>query len=364
VPRARLSARARRARENIADGAFCAPDEPEAAAGGLLRLQRTAGNAAVCRLLRDATGSGRPLEEPVRRRMERRFGVDLEAVRVHTGDVAGRAARADGARALAAGNDVVFAPGAYRPTTVGGERLLLHEIAHVAQQRLTGAPRAAPNPVGAEAEAEAEAQSGGPADGRSAPIRERAPANAPQPQHDPALEPEWRRLARASEATTREPGPDSVRAALTSAFGRLRAVLEQSVELLAESEGVGRVRRALVELDAARMTLPEMVVALGEPAVLSRAAREIERLSGALDVVERLTDPRRDLERYGRALEEVAASGSRFAAELPPGPWTSELGSLAGLGGALLRAARARSVAASAGAAPGPGAPEGGPPGD
>src|SRR5262249_11685760 len=158
--------------------------------------------------------------------MERRFGVDLEAVRVHTGEAAGRAAQAGGARALAAGPDVVFAPGAFRPTTVGGERLLLHEMAHVAQQRLAGARETAPKRAGAEAEAEAVAGSGLRVDGRAAPIREPAPADTPQALRDPALEPEWRRLALVCETPTREPGPQVVGEALASTLDRLRAVLE------------------------------------------------------------------------------------------------------------------------------------------
>ena len=332
--------------------------------GDVLRMQRTAGNAAVCRLLRDATGAGRPLDMPLRRQMERRLDVDLEAVRLHIGETAGRAARAGGARALAAGRDVVFAPGAFRPTTVGGERLLLHEMAHVAQQRLAGATETATTPAGAEAEADAVAQSGPSVDGRAAPIRERAPVDAPQAQRDPALEPEWRRLALVCETPTAEPGPHVVGEALTTTLGRLRAVLERSIETLAGSEAARRTRRALEGLETARAMLPEVIAALGDPAALSRAAREMERLSGALSTLERVADPERDLERYGRALEDVVMSGSRLAGELPPGPWSSGLRSLDSLQGALIRAARARLASGSDGGSPPVGAPEAPAPGD
>jgi len=43
-----------------------------------------------------------------------------------------------GAKAFAAGEDIVFAPGRYRPHTGEGGRLLAHELAHVAQQRRGG----------------------------------------------------------------------------------------------------------------------------------------------------------------------------------------------------------------------------------
>lgn len=69
------------------------------------------------------------------------LGTTLHSIRVHDGPTADRAARSVGARAFALGEDLVFARGAYRPETAGGRRLLAHELAHVAQDRLGGTLR-------------------------------------------------------------------------------------------------------------------------------------------------------------------------------------------------------------------------------
>jgi Domain of unknown function (DUF4157) len=123
---------------------------PESAAA----LQRTAGNAAVARMLRqqrDAEGaessgpgpasvqrnavqgvlrgSGRALDDEVRSDMESRLGADFSDVRLHTGPDARRSAAEIGARAYTSGNHVVIGDG-------GADRhTLAHELTHVIQQR-------------------------------------------------------------------------------------------------------------------------------------------------------------------------------------------------------------------------------------
>jgi ribosomal protein S18 acetylase RimI-like enzyme len=122
-------------------------------------------------------GSGRPLPEPVRQKMEGFFGADFSDVRVHVGPEA----PAIGALAFTLGSNLYFAPGQYDPGTPHGQRLLGHELTHVVQQR-AGRVR---NPFGSgvavvqdplmEAEAErmgmraaaqAKPQAGGPLDRR------------------------------------------------------------------------------------------------------------------------------------------------------------------------------------------------------
>lgn len=79
--------------------------------------------------------------------MGARFGHDFSRVRIHTDARAGERARALHAAAYTVGNDIVFAPGRYRPDTGVGRALLAHELAHVVQQRqasLTVAPGRAP----------------------------------------------------------------------------------------------------------------------------------------------------------------------------------------------------------------------------
>src|SRR5262245_26942579 len=77
-------------------------------------------------------GGGEPLEGRGRA-LGQALGV--AGARVHTDARAGAAAAAVGADALAYGGHVGFAGGRYRPGTPGGDLLLAHELAHVAQQR-------------------------------------------------------------------------------------------------------------------------------------------------------------------------------------------------------------------------------------
>lgn len=74
------------------------------------------------------------LPSPLQSRMERSLGSDFDAVRVHTDSNAALAADALGANAFATGRDIYFNRGRYDPRTPHGERLLAHELAHVAQQ--------------------------------------------------------------------------------------------------------------------------------------------------------------------------------------------------------------------------------------
>ncbi len=78
---------------------------------------------------------GQPLDPAVRSFMELRFGNDFSRVRVHTDLIASRSADAVAADAYTVGSDVVFGSGRYAPTGRDGQRLLAHELAHVAQQR-------------------------------------------------------------------------------------------------------------------------------------------------------------------------------------------------------------------------------------
>ncbi|MFD8288739.1 DUF4157 domain-containing protein [Streptomyces lavendulae] len=141
-----------------------APSPPEQAASmvqpaigimtsaALVSLQRTAGNAAAARMLKeqrrdpDTDGGheqpvqrstvhdmlrspGQPLDEPLRTEMEGRLGTDFSDVRLHTGAAAQRAAAEVGARAFTSGNHVVIGDGG------SDKHTLAHELIHVIQQR-------------------------------------------------------------------------------------------------------------------------------------------------------------------------------------------------------------------------------------
>jgi hypothetical protein len=70
--------------------------------------------------------------------MEPRFGHDFSRVRVHTDARVAESARAVNALAYTVGRDVVFGPGHYRPSSLGGRKLLAHELTHVLQQGAGG----------------------------------------------------------------------------------------------------------------------------------------------------------------------------------------------------------------------------------
>jgi hypothetical protein len=94
-----------------------------------------ASEAAAPPVVHEALSSpARPLDPGSRALAEPHIGRDLGDVRVHTDATADRAAHAIGARAFTVGRDIAFAAGEYAPATPTGQRLLLHELAHVAQQ--------------------------------------------------------------------------------------------------------------------------------------------------------------------------------------------------------------------------------------
>jgi hypothetical protein len=77
---------------------------------------------------------GERLADTLRSEFEPFFAHDLSRVRIHTDAPARTAAAELQADAFACGNDIAFAADRFRPGTVGGRRLLAHELAHVVQQ--------------------------------------------------------------------------------------------------------------------------------------------------------------------------------------------------------------------------------------
>jgi hypothetical protein len=95
---------------------------------------------------------GQPLDVGTRAFMEPRFGHDFSGVRVHTDANAAESARAVNALAYTVGQNVVFGAGQYAPYLADGQKLIAHELAHVAQQYQDGGGD------GAESRADAAAQ--------------------------------------------------------------------------------------------------------------------------------------------------------------------------------------------------------------
>lgn len=79
-------------------------------------------------------GAGMPLPQETRDFFEPRFGQDFRQVRVHTGAAAAETASSINARAYTIGQDIVFGPQHYDPTSHAGRLLLAHELTHVVQQ--------------------------------------------------------------------------------------------------------------------------------------------------------------------------------------------------------------------------------------
>jgi hypothetical protein len=104
-------------------------------------------------------GPGTSLPADVRAPFEQRLGQDFSSVRVHTGEPAAALAGVFDAKALADGDELVFAPGRFAPGTTGGRELLAHELSHVAQQR-QGGGSAAPAEARARSAAGTVAQGG------------------------------------------------------------------------------------------------------------------------------------------------------------------------------------------------------------
>jgi hypothetical protein len=126
--------------------------EREIPGSAALEMQRLAGNRATSLMLDGQAGQpaggdtvdvaehirrttgGKPIEEPVQRRLESGLGADLSGVHVHTDANADRLSRAVEAVAFTSGSDIFFRSGAYQPRSNDGMHLLAHEAAHVVQQ--------------------------------------------------------------------------------------------------------------------------------------------------------------------------------------------------------------------------------------
>lgn len=119
----------------------------------LLSLQQQVGNQAVQRLVSqhrnagafevdDETqvriqrerGGGQTLDPMTRASMSRSIGYDFSGVRIHTSAEADELSHDLKALAFTIGHDIFFRAGEYAPSSLQGQELLAHELAHVVQQ--------------------------------------------------------------------------------------------------------------------------------------------------------------------------------------------------------------------------------------
>lgn len=77
---------------------------------------------------------GQPLQRETKQFMGTCFGYDFSRVRVHTNEMASKAADSVQASAFTFGHNVVFGAGQYRPESGVGRKLIAHELTHVVQQ--------------------------------------------------------------------------------------------------------------------------------------------------------------------------------------------------------------------------------------
>jgi outer membrane protein OmpA-like peptidoglycan-associated protein len=118
--------------------------EKQAQASASLLSSRAEPNAVAPALAPKAAGEnvpgGKTLAPGVRSQIENRLGADFSHVRIHADSEAGETVDTMGARALAVGSDIAFAPGEFNPSSAQGRGLLAHELTHTLQQAQAGAP--------------------------------------------------------------------------------------------------------------------------------------------------------------------------------------------------------------------------------
>jgi hypothetical protein len=140
-------------------------DEPTETSADQLtdELARKYDPERLLRMISKRAGKGESLDQSIRAKYERRFGVDLSHVRIYTGEFAEEFNRQRSAYAVTIGSTGMILMGGSPEKSMGsaaGQALLAHELTHVAQAE-QGIHRKATfsggMPFTAEHEAEAEA---------------------------------------------------------------------------------------------------------------------------------------------------------------------------------------------------------------
>ncbi len=108
--------------------------------GGKIRRQISNGGGSgiavspqMERQIAQLQGGGHAMPDGLRHMMENGFGRDFSQVRLHTDSQAADMSSSISARAFTHGNDIYFNRGQYSPNTSEGQRLVAHELTHVAQ---------------------------------------------------------------------------------------------------------------------------------------------------------------------------------------------------------------------------------------
>jgi hypothetical protein len=121
--------------------------------------------------LRRRAGSGDELPTDLSGALGEHYGQDFSGVRVHRDTEAGEIAGALGSHAFTHGDDVYFAPGRFKPAAPDGQRLIAHELGHVAAQRTGADPGSGAGLTVGRADDPAEAAADRAADGAMSALR-------------------------------------------------------------------------------------------------------------------------------------------------------------------------------------------------
>jgi hypothetical protein len=124
-------------------GAVFVPEYPSAARRataepGAAERQADLVGARIGNLLDAVRVTEGPLPQAVRDGVEPVFGLQFDGVRLDVGPGPAQHAERETARAVTTGTRIAFADGAFSPGTPAGQRLIGHELTHVAQQRAHG----------------------------------------------------------------------------------------------------------------------------------------------------------------------------------------------------------------------------------
>jgi len=88
----------------------------------------------IQRTIDSRRGGGSGLRKRESEHFSNSYGTDLSGVRVHTDSTADKLSRSLQADAFTTGNNIFFRKGTYQPGTSSGDRLIGHELAHVATE--------------------------------------------------------------------------------------------------------------------------------------------------------------------------------------------------------------------------------------
>jgi uncharacterized protein DUF4157 len=92
-------------------------------------------DSKIARAIDERRGRGSDLDTDARATLESAIGEDFSDVRIHHDAEAHELSKAVSAEAFTTGSDVFFQSGKYDPGSSAGQKLLAHELTHVAQQR-------------------------------------------------------------------------------------------------------------------------------------------------------------------------------------------------------------------------------------